>query len=165
MDILIHKLTIELKRAIHKACSFSLVDEIVSADKFLEFYQSVFETFSLSFSPEIIKEKQSFVIATTFYYIIDRLTLEKVRFVDNKYDVVEKNIQKDVSKLIDIYFKLRNESESSSIFVEKYAKHFNISPKDFSWQIKHNSITDLSDFEKSLKMICSYIDKINDKKD
>lgn len=62
---------IELERDLLQICSEELMQKIVEYGK--EFYTHLFSLFGLELTPNTVAQKESFVIATTRYYILNRL--------------------------------------------------------------------------------------------
>jgi hypothetical protein len=130
------------------------VNAISELDKCEDFYRDVFLTYGLIYNTETIRQKRTFVAATTRYFILDRLPEDCLSFNDNKYEPNSKNgLKKLLSSTIDIYYTIHDSSTSNEDFKKKYAEHFNEEVKDFSKEISENRDDSLSDFAKAIEKL------------
>lgn len=151
---------IEIKRGLHKICGRELVNIIAETEKCEDFYRNVFTTYGIIYNTDTLSQKESFIAASTKYFILDRLPEDILCIKDGKY---ETNNKKELKKLledtINIFYTIRNTCNSDEDFKKKYAEHFKEEVKDFSKEISENRDDSLSDFAKTIRKIYNSKDK------
>lgn len=147
---------IELKRGIYKICSQELMEEIASVPRFENFYKDIFELYNVKYDTETIKQKRTFVAAITKYFIIDRLPKDELTVDDAKYSYMDSDcyLKKDLQRVVDDYFIIRQESSSNLDFIQRYSKIYEDGViKDFSKEISENREDSLSVFSKVVEKL------------
>lgn len=157
----IHNL-IEIKRGLHKICSREVVNIIAELDKCEDFYRDVFLIYGLAYNTETIRQKRTFVAATTKYFIFDRLPKGCLYLNENKFETNNKKELKELlENTLDVFYSLYNVCGLKD-FKKKYAEYFNEEVKDFCKEISENRDDSLSDFA---KIIQNVYNNSKDKKD
>ena len=90
---------IELERDLLQTCSEELMQKIVEYGK--EFYTYLFGMFGLELTPDTMAQKESFVIATTRYYILNRLKkcIKPTFKQTNKFELMFNDKAKPITKV------------------------------------------------------------------
>ena len=154
---------IEIKRGLHKIWGRDVVTVIAETEKCADFYRNIFTIYGLMYNTETIMQKREFIAASTKYFILDRLPEDILCVKDGKYETRnKKELKKLLEDTINIFYTIRNTSNSDKDFKKKYAEHFNEVVKDFSKEISENRDDSLSDFAKTIRKIYNSKDKNDD---
>lgn len=154
---------IEIKRGLHKICGRELVNSIAETEKCEDFYRNVFTTYGVIYNTDTLSQKESFIGASTKYFILDRLPEDIIHLKDGKYETSnKKELKKLLEDTINIFYTIRNTSNSDEDFKKKYAEYFDEDVKDFSKEISENRDDSLSDFAKTIRKIYNSKDKNSD---
>jgi len=132
------------------------MEEIASVPRFENFYKDIFDIYSVEYDTETIKQKRTFVAAITKYFIIDRLPKDELAVDDDKYSYMDSDcyLKKDLQRVVDDYFIIRQESSSNSDFIQRYSKIYEDGViKDFSKEISENRDDSLSVFSKVVEKL------------
>ena len=132
------------------------MEEIASVPRFENFYKDIFELYNVEYDTETIKQKRTFVAAITKYFIIDRLPKDELAVDDDKYSYMDSDcyLKKDLQRVVDDYFIIRQESSSNSDFIQRYSKIYEDGViKDFSKEISENRDDSLSVFSKIVEKL------------
>lgn len=132
------------------------MEEIASVPRFENFYKDIFELYNVEYDTETIKQKRTFVAAITKYFIIDRLPKDELTIDDDKYSYMDSDcyLKKDLQRVVDDYFIIRQESSSDLDFIQRYSKIYEDGViKDFSKEISENRDDSLSVFSKVVEKL------------
>ena len=163
---------IELERDLLQTCSEELMQKIVEYGK--EFYTHLFGMFGLELTPDTMAQKESFVIATTRYYILNRLNkcIKPTFKQTNKFELMFNDKAKPITKvyvpipctnyeeLLKEHLALLTEMachSSKDVFVTNFANEFGVRKMWFKKEISTNRDDSMTSFAQNITKV--YNDK------